>query len=56
MRAKLSAHGPAEPEVIADQTTVSRGGAIATDGQHLYWMDYDRERIMRAGRSAKASP
>jgi len=28
----------------------------ATDGQHLYWMDYDRKRIMRAGRSAKTSP
>jgi hypothetical protein len=56
MRAKLAADGPAAPEVIADQSTYSRDGAIATDGQHLYWMDYDRKRIMRAGRSAKTSP
>lgn len=55
MRARLGPDGPGLPEVIADQATYS-GGPIATDGKHLYWLDEEHKRVMRAGRVAEAAP
>jgi hypothetical protein len=55
VRLGLAGKPPVTPEAIADELTF-RGGAIATDGQYLYWLDGSRNRIWRAGRDAHARP
>jgi hypothetical protein len=54
-RAALDAEPSQTPETIADGETFS-GGDVVSDGRFLYWVDFKRTRIMRAGPSRDVVP
>jgi hypothetical protein len=55
MRVRLEGKGPRSPEIVADDANY-QGGAIAADGNFLYWHGQEHSKFVRVGRSPSAVP